>query len=248
MSRFALVSLGVAAFLLSVMLLAPAAIAYRWFAPDSMRMIGISGTVWEGNARLGSIDVLGFQDLRWDLKPTRLLLGKLAAEVSLKLGEGFLEGDVAGGMTGRSFSATNLKGSCSLANFKDVLPIAGVNGILNLDLATLEISDGIPTRAEGTLRVGRLAMAMAGSDILGDYQVTFDESLPEEGIAGRIKDLGTGPFEVAGSLVVKADRNFSLQGTVKARPSAPPHLQGMLTYLGTRSPDGSHSFELTGSL
>ncbi len=248
MKRLHYIILGLGAFLLCVVALTPAAVAYRWLAPDMIRMTGVDGTVWNGKARLGSVDTLGFQDLQWDLKPTRLLLGKLAAEVSMKLGEGFLEGDIAGGLTGNSFAASDLKGSCSLANFKDALPIAGISGILNLDLARLAVSNGIPTEAEGTVRIGRLSVAMAGSDVLGDYQVTFDESLPEEGIAGRIKDLGTGPFEVAGSLVVKADGNFSLQGTVKARPSAPAHLQGMLTYLGDRAPDGSHSFELGGSL
>jgi general secretion pathway protein N len=248
MNRIGYIVLGAIVFLLCLVALTPATVAYRWLAPDSVRMTGVNGTIWAGNARLGSVEVFGFQDLKWDLKPTRLLLGKLAAQVSMKLGEGFLEGDVASGLTGRSFSATDLKGSCSLANFKDALPIDGIDGILNLDLKSLAVSDGIPTAAEGMIRIGRLSVAMAGSDVLGDYQVNFDDSLPDEGIAGRIKDLGTGPFEVAGSLIVKTDGNFSLEGTVKARPSAPAHLKGMLTYLGSEAPDGSHSFELSGSL
>lgn len=248
MNRIGYVALGIIVFLFCLVALTPAAVAYRWLAPDSVRMTGVSGTIWAGNARLGSVEVFGFQDLKWDLKPSRLLLGNLAAQVSMKLGEGFLEGDVASGLTGRSFSAADLKGSGSLANFKDALPIAGIDGILNLDLKSLAVSNGIPTKAEGTIRIGRLSVAMAGSDVLGDYQVSFDESLPEEGIAGRIKDLGTGPFEVAGSLIVKADGNFTLQGTVKARPSAPAHLQGMLTYLGPQAANGSHNFELSGSL
>jgi len=248
MHRKSYIALGIAVFVVTLVTQIPAAVAYRWLAPDPIRLTGIDGTLWGGNARLGSVDVLGFQDLEWHLKPSRLLLGRVAANVSMKLGEGFLEGDVATGFTGRSLSADELKGSLNLINFKDLLPIEGVAGILNLDLKRLVMRNGIPSEADGTIRLGRLSVAMAGSDILGDYQLTFEESLPEEGIAGRVKDMGTGPFEVAGSLRVGADGNFALQGTVKSRPSAPAHLQGMLQYLGAEAPDGSREFELTGSL
>ena len=248
MNRKTYIALGVIVFLATLVIQIPAAVAYRWLAPDTIRLTGINGTLWGGRARLGSVEVLGFQDLKWDLKPTRLLLGRVAADVSMQLGEGFLEGGIATGLSGNSLIADELKGSCSLANFKDLVPIAGLGGILNLDLKRLVIDRGIPSEAEGSIRVGRLTVAAAGGDILGDYQLTFEESLPEEGIAGRIKDLGTGPFEVAGSLRVAADGNFALQGTIKSRPSAPAHLHGMLQFLGPEAPDGSREFDLTGSL
>ena len=100
----------------------------------------------------------------------------------------------------------------------------------------------------GTLRVGRLSIALAGSDNLGDYELSFDQSAPEDGVLGRIKDLGTGPFEVAGSLSIRPNGNFALKGSVKARPNSPAHLSGVLQYLGAEAPDGSRQFELGGSL
>lgn len=248
MHRRVFIALGMVVFLVTLVTQMPAAVAYRWLAPDVIRLTGIDGTLWGGNARLGSIDVVGFQDLEWHLKPSRLLLGRVAADVTMKLGEGFLEGGVATGLAGRSFRADELKASLNLSNFEAMLPLEGISGILNLDLKHLVMDDGIPVEAEGMVRLGRLTLAMAGSDNLGDYQLTFEESLPEEGIAGRVKDMGTGPFEVAGSLQVGADGNFALQGTIKSRPTAPAHLQGMLQYLGDEAADGSRQFELTGSL
>ncbi len=248
MNRKPLVVLGVLIFSASLVALIPAGVAYRWSAPEAIRLTGVSGTLWDGKARLGSVDRLGFQNLEWNLKPSRLLLGRVAADVSMQLGEGFLEGGLAAGLLGNSYRLDGLRGSCSLSNLQDMLPLPGVGGILNLDLKQLRVEDGIPSAAEGSLRLGRLTLAMAGSDVLGDYQLTFEESLPEEGIAGRIKDLGTGPFEVAGRLRVATDGNFSIQGTIKSRPAAPAHLQGMLQYLGPESPDGTRPFELSGSL
>ena len=248
MNRKPLVVLGVLIFSASLIALAPAAVAYRWLAPETIRLTGISGTLWNGEARLGSVDRLGFQNFEWNLKPSRLLLGRVAADVSLQLGEGFIEGGLAAGLSGNSYRLDGLRGSCSLSNFQDMLPLPGVGGILNLDLKRLVVEDGIPSEAEGSVRLGRLTLAMAGSDVLGDYQLTFEESLPEEGIAGRIRDLGTGPFEVAGSLRIAGDGNFSIQGTIKARPAAAAHLQGMLEYLGPESADGTRPFQLSGSL
>ena len=99
MGRKASLILGCVVFMGTIVALAPAAVAYRWLAPAEVRLSGVDGTLWQGNARLGSVDTLGFQDLEWQLKPSRLLLGQLAATLSLKLGEGFLDGNVATGLT-----------------------------------------------------------------------------------------------------------------------------------------------------
>ena len=46
--------LGVGAYLAFALVLFPADVAYRWLAPDTVRLSGVQGTVWSGRATLGS--------------------------------------------------------------------------------------------------------------------------------------------------------------------------------------------------
>jgi hypothetical protein len=69
-----------------------------------------------------------------------------------------------------------------------------------------------------------------------------------EAIEGRLADTG-GPLEVLGRLALARDRNYELEGLVRARPEADADLVRGLEFM-TGEPDasGRRPFNLSGSL
>src|SRR5690606_2720287 len=51
-NRYAWIALGLGAYIAFTLSSFPATAAYRWFAPETLRMAGIEGTVWSGRAAL----------------------------------------------------------------------------------------------------------------------------------------------------------------------------------------------------
>ena len=55
-------------------------------------------------------------------------------------------------------------------------------------------------------------------------------------------------LELLGELRLTPPRNYAIQARVKARPDAPADLTQGLMLVGPKLPDGSHEFQMTGSL
>ena len=78
-SHKALVAIGLLTFVTGVVLLFPARVAYHWFAPSTVQAGGLDGSIWSGSATEVTAAGLYLRDVRWRLKPMRLLTGKLGA-------------------------------------------------------------------------------------------------------------------------------------------------------------------------
>jgi hypothetical protein len=141
----------------------------------------------------------------------------------------------------------------SLATLRGVLPVSGVRGDANVQLTTLELESGALTRILGELRLAKLEVAPfvpSGSRELlpiGDYTVKFLDS-SGKGVNATFADSG-GPLEVSGTLVMDAQRAYTLDGLVKPRPDAAQQIVDGLSII-TADPDaeGRRRLTLTGSL
>ncbi|MGH8222128.1 MAG: type II secretion system protein N, partial [Woeseiaceae bacterium] len=95
-----LVAAGLATFLAGMIYMFPARIAYDWFAPPELRLTGISGSLWRGQATEGSAAGLHLRNVQWRFKALSLLTGKAAISLSSDTGSGFVNGDVSVSPTG----------------------------------------------------------------------------------------------------------------------------------------------------
>jgi hypothetical protein len=75
---------------------------------------GLSGTVWDGAIQRLSLGGVALGPVRWQIKPSRLFLGQLAADVSATLPDGFLNTTAALSLGG-GLAASNLEGAAPLA-------------------------------------------------------------------------------------------------------------------------------------
>jgi general secretion pathway protein N len=251
LSRYSWLALGVGAYLAFVVITFPASVAYRWFAPETVKLAGIEGTLWSGRSAIGSVSNFPLRDIEWRVRPWSLLLARVNGELQTRLTDGFITTDFEA-----TFSQTrlrNLNASTSLSGVRDLLPLAGIEGFVSAQFSDLRIEDNFPEVAIGEVRLGELSvppLLSPGSSSLielGNYQIQFVET-PDASLLANIVDQG-GPMETSGSLRLDQQRAYTIDGTVRSRPDASLELtRGLDMMAAPPDNEGKRAFTLTGSL
>ena len=239
-----LILLGTITFILGVLTLFPARVAYRLFAPPQFRLSAIDGTVWSGSATEGQAAALYLRNIQWTFKPWSLFTGKIAFDTRFDPAGGFMEAGVALGLGG-SVILTDVEGAVNIGALQSVLPAPGIDGNVRLNFVELRIEDGLPTAADGTVEIiGLVARGLATMPI-GDFRAELQTS--DSGIAGSVEDTA-GMLDIAGSLQVSADRTYSLTGLVAPTESTPQSVTNQLRFLGSPNERGQREFRFEGQL
>lgn len=239
-----LIVAGITTFILGLIITFPARVAYRWFAPEQLRISGISGSVWRGNAANVDAGGISFANVRWSLRPLALLTGKLEVTTSSSPASGFLDADIAIDLGG-NVTLSNVAGAVTLGALAGVLPLNGVEGDVSLQFEELVIRNGWPVEANGTLGVSSVVSRYLSPAPLGDYQAHFQTV--DVGILGTVEAM-RGALDLAGTIRLSANRNYEFAGRVAARPNAPPEIEQQLQYLGTPDSGGMREFRIEGRL
>ena len=235
---------GIVAFALALILFMPARVAYQWFAPDTVQLAGIGGTVWSGQAREFSASGVYLRDLKWRLKPLGMLTGKIALDLEANPSSGFIEAGVALGLGGKVL-IDDLTGSLPLQLFASPLRMPGLAGNASLQFARIEIRDGLPVVADGNLAVAGLVAPIVDPGPLGAYRADFFTA--EDGVVASVEDTNA-VFDLAGSLTVSSDRSYQFLGQVAPTDRTPEKLRRQLRFLGSPNERGQHEIRLEGSL
>lgn len=239
---------GLIALVLSLIALLPARVAFALFGVPAAAVTGLSGTVWHGAVQRLSLGGFALGPVRWQVKPSRLVLGQLAADIKATLPDGFLNA-TAGLSLGGGLALSDLEAAAPLAWLAPAM--AGASSQLTARFDRLVINAGRVETAIGSLQVAGVVLPIptAGPQLgPGTYQVTFDadDLKPDDLLTGVLQDSG-GPLEMAGTVKITPPRSYELTGTAKPRPDAPPELRNALQMLGPATPDGGHALSLAGS-
>jgi general secretion pathway protein N len=242
--RTRLIAAGAAVFLAGLVILFPARAAYHWFGPDTVRLSGISGTVWRGSAAEASLGGLYVGTLRWSFRPLALLTGKAGYAIVVEPLAGSVAGDVAVS-PGGSLHVSDLSGRLPISAASGIAGLDGIDGIVELQVESLVARDGRPVRAVGTVDVANLVAAGLSPSPLGDYRAEF--ATADEVITGQVQDV-SGVLDLTGTLEVRPDGSYSFAGRVAATGRAPSRLVQQLQELGSPDADGMRSFRVEGRL
>jgi len=245
-----LAGVGLASFFLFLISSLPAKVLTDLSASSGVRVGGVTGTVWNGEAR--RIEVPGFRLSRtaWKISPASLLLGRLAAAVEADWPGGKANGDLTVGLTG-SVSLRNFEAAGEVAPIAQQMNLPQTGGQFFANVVDLQIVDDWPRTVIADLRVENVPLALIGvsSAPTGSYEVSFaaDEVVDQEPVIGEIKDL-SGPLEISGNVTLSPPTNYEVMGRITPRQDAPSDLVKGLALLGPAAPDGSREFSLAGSL
>ena len=250
-SRFSLLALGIGVYLAVAIGSFPATLAYRWFAPDGLLLAAVEGTIWNGQAAYGTAAGLSFSGLRWQLHPAALLTGKLSLSTEANVAGGLASARLAASSERLEFSEVRV--SAKLEHLREQFALGEVSGQLALSLSRLELVDGLPVAAVGTVTVADLQSAplvpIEGitSIALGNFRAELTAG-DQPGIIALVTDEG-GPLELTGRITVSPDRSYNMDALIKPRADAPQELvQGVEFVTGEPNAEGRRRFLQQGSL
>lgn len=241
-----LAALGIAAYILVALFTLPASMLVSRLAPYGIAAAGVDGTVWNGRAQVVQAGATNLGSASWNLHVLPLFLARLQADVKLTRVDGFAQAAITATPSGR-VSLKQLTASLPLSALPAGATPGGWAGTVNLKLAELTVEQGWPVRIEGTIETMDLTGPARKPANMGSYQVTFPAAENGQELAGALTDLG-GPLEIAGSLRLKPDRSYLIEGLVATRPDAPKTIVDSLQYLGAPDAQGRRPFSIAGTM
>ena len=239
-----LIVIGAVTFFAGALLLFPARVAYDWFVPDTVRLNGIQGSVWNGKVIEGMAGGVYFTNLSWNFKPLALVTGKAVFDTSINTTGGPIRMSFGVG-PGGSLSMKDVVGNLSLSAIHPALQANRINGMLNIQLQTLVVKNGWPTEIVGSVGVGNLVAGELGPDSLGNFRAEF--TTDDNAIVGIVEDAGA-VLNVNGTINLTDDRAYSLIGNVSPNNETPPGINQNLRFLGSPDQNGQRQFRFEGAL
>ena len=203
----------------------------------------IEGSLWSGACAGLAVSGTSLGDLDWDLQPLRLLLGRLAAHVTLGHGPADGAADLEL-MFGGRLAARNVVANLPLD--PALLPAVPPNlhGRAHVELAQVTLRHGIISQLQGRIEARDLEERSGNNTALGSYAVNFPGGSGDP--VGTLRDLD-GPLALEGTLRLTPAPGFELEGFIAARRGAPPELVNTLRFLGSPDATGRRPFSLSGT-
>lgn len=246
-----LIALGALVFLLTLVFQAPAerllALAAPSLSESGVVVQGVEGTVSSG--RVAQLQVRGQAvtgDVRWTLRKLHLLIGRASFRLAGGRDGTLIDGTAfvlpSGTLGLRAFKATMpARDALALGGYA-LLPVEGQAG---LDLAAVNLREGWPHSAQGTLTLRGLGWKLGREPVrLGDYEALIDNETA--GIKATLRSLA-GALELSGEARVGHDRSYEMHLQLKPQPDAPPMVANLVRNLGQPDPQGWYHLRQRGA-
>ncbi len=248
-TRRKLLLLAALVFGLTLISRTPAALLYSAFKPKDSRLQlhGLQG-LWSEGA-LSGISLNGrlvAQDLRWQLQPLQLLLGRVALRITGGGQIATLEGSVANGLGGLRLSDFRFAGAIKSLAASAGYAFVPVDGRAGGEIEKLIVSKGALNFAEGSIDLKNLAWTLAREPLLlGDFHA--DIKTAPEAITATISSPA-GPLEASGFAMLAPDQSYDVDILLKPKPGSSEMLLNYLKTLGSPDPQGFYHLRQRGKL
>lgn len=216
----------------------PASLGYRYLGDrlSSVKLNGLSGSIWNGQAN--ELTVLGqpIGTVNWQLQALPLLDKKIVTHLNLKNDALEIRGQIIHTLDGQFF-------------FRDVtFQIPAEIAALAINTSSLKLLGRVEGRIEqATWREGRIEQTIGhalwkDAGVSGNLTANFGEleaefsSLPDGSIAGVVNDKGSA-LSATGTFQLQAGK-IDVTARLSARDNE-PHIQEVLRHVGIPQTDGS---------
>ena len=116
---------------------------------------------------------------------------------------------------------------------------------MSADIAELQIADGLPVVADGSLEVAGLVLPLVHREPIGGFKAEMITG--DAGISASIEDTAA-VIDLAGSLQLSADGAYEFYAQIGAVENTPAKLREQLRFLGSANDRGQHEMRLEGRL
>ena len=161
------------------------------------------------------------------MRPGDLLGGKIGYGVEADASSGFLKTNLALG-AGGSAALSDLTASITLASLQDFVNMPGLDGSLSIRFDRLQLENGLPVAADGTIEVANLTAPLVHRSPIGGFRAEFFTQ--DTGVVASVEDTDAS-IDLAGSLKITTDRNYQFLGKVAPKDNTPARLQEQMKFL-----------------
>jgi general secretion pathway protein N len=238
-----LATLGIVAFVALGLITLPAKVVLSRLGSYGVQAGGVTGPVWNGTAQVLQVRGANLGRVNWKLHALPLFIGRLSIDLRATRSDGSVQTSLTASPSRLRFA--DLRASLPLSSFPPGTIPGGWAGMLVLQLEKLELANGWPTAASGTVEVVDVIGPANRQINMGRYKVTFPADAPAavDGVVGALSDTG-GPLQVSGTVHLKNDRTFLAEGLVAARPDAPQEVARSIQYIGSPDAQGRRPFSI----
>jgi general secretion pathway protein N len=251
--RWRWIAIGLIAYLLFLLLTAPAALLVKRLQTHGIMANGVSGTVWNGRAASIQLRGQAVGATQWRIQAAKLLMGQLTVELKTKREDGFMEGTVTAHLGGRirltdTRMALPIPVLSSLAGMHGGM-LSGWQGNIHAQLGELVIEEGWPTQIIGNVEAVELVGPARQPTAIGSYRVEFAAAPnPTTEIQGSLSSREDAPLDVIGVVRLLPNRQYVIDAQVGTRNDAPASIGKALEYLGPADAQGRRPLSLAGSI
>ena len=213
--------------------------------PQSVRLAGIDGSLFNGSAAEVRINDFPIRGIQYEYLPSCIPLLKVCYHVDYDEGQVQLAYDLLNGDTEVSRSRVEYPVTTLLAQ----LPTPALvkpTGRLQLEIDDLSMQQGKLITASGKLIWRDLGLEENGSDVnIGDYQVDF--SREEKGFNLTFSDLDAA-LDVSGDGSFSAAGNYEVDVRIAPQAGLNSQVKSLLNLVAVRSSDNKYRIEQKGRL
>lgn len=246
---FVYIVAGIALYAVCLIATLPAGWAYAWAKPrlaGTLTLSDVSGTVWQGRARVAQVGSVQLEKLHWDLNAWALLLGQVSTALEFKYQTQPGRLTLVRYVTG-NWGMKDIDLLAPARSFQPLLRLPGteLGGVVAAKFDTLRLEQGRITAAEGTLTWDKAAVIRPVSVQLGGFNTNLTTG--DGGIKGAMKDTG-GAVQADGLFKLKSDGNYEFTATLISRDPKQPLINQGLQLFGQPGPDGRVKVNTKGQL
>lgn len=227
--------LGAAALLLllvaALLVTAPARLLYLAVPGEQLLLRGLSGTVWNGSASGVLLRMpqgyLQLGAVQWKLRPLSLLMLAPRVSLSSEWGSQTLAGELV--LRGqRDLDVTDLDANVAATLLGHLAPVA-VDGMFNLQVAHLQLRNGLPRSAKGRLIWQDAGWRSPQGPVpLGTFALDFEQAAGDA-LLGKVITLA-GPLQADGTVQLR-ERHYEVDILIGSAQPLDAQLRNMLSMI-----------------
>lgn len=206
-----------------------------------VRLQGVTGRVWSGQAEGVSVRAIPLGSAQWQFSPVAGLRGRADGQLSLAGGPAQLTAMLSADRS--DVTLRDLRATLPAKMLEPALDIPALRllGEIRIEAPDVVLKDGVLQSAQGFLEWKDLGVSGLAEARLGGLRVDF----APEGVVvvGRVRDLG-GPLAVDGTIRVQG-QVFSAEIHLDARDDS---VREALLYIGERKPNGGSLLRIDGAI
>ena len=207
---------------------------------------GVDGSIWSGKAVQANIAGQPMDNIRWQFKPAKLLLGDAELSMYFKMKNGYGKGVVGHNLFGSTY-AHNLEAWLPMGWVLPMFNLGSLKpgGALAINLQEFQVNNKTVVTALGSLVWQDAEITILKPMPLGSLKVEFQPN--NEGIKGVISDMG-GPLQVEGLINLDHEGKYDLSAEVAVSDPQQQDLRNAISSLGRPDRNGKVKLHQSGNL